>query len=771
MRNQRLATLLLLLAAATASACGSQGTTGVVAADTQDTGPPDTGPKDTGGPGETTPSDLTPDSPADAADALDLLLPDAADAADGAQFGEWNKPCASNADCKSGFCIQIADLEWVCTITCVEECPKDWLCQGMVIGPDVNFVCVPPGGKSCQPCATDADCLYKGDLCVPVGKSGSFCLTACEEAKCPDHFTCTSLDVDGADAPADLCFPDTESCVCNFELDGTSKECSVSNDFGKCYGEQTCNGPDGWSECGANTPAPEECDGKDQDCDGTVDEGLDPKPCLKSGPDGTCKGTQTCAGEQGWICDAADPAPEACDGLDNDCDDDVDDGFPDTDFDGDADCVDLDDDGDGVMDPVDNCPDVMNVGQSDLDGDKIGDACDDDDDGDTAPDSADNCPTVANTDQSDVDGDKLGDKCDDDADGDGAPNQWDCAPLDPTIHPKAEEFCDGVDNNCNMYEDEGFPDNDGDKLADCTDADDDNDGDPDTTDCAPLDPSIGHGVPDLCDGKDNDCSGAPDEGFPDVDKDGVADCVDMDSDGDGVPNAIDNCLLVPNPNQYNNDGDAMGDACDADDDNDGILDDGDGSGTVADNPCANGVTTGCDDNCKDKANQTQSDIDNDLVGDACDPDADGDGVPNDQDCGPLDPDVKPGAKEQCNGIDDNCNSLVDEGFPDTDADKQADCIDEDDDGDKDPDDSDCQPLNPLVYTGAKEVCDGLDSNCNGVPDEGCPPSNVRLYPVLAVVEGITGQFKIRAALGRPAVKTMGGPGVGFKIRFGYPIAK
>jgi hypothetical protein len=45
----------------------------------------------------------------------------------------------------------------------------------------------------------------------------------------------------------------------------------------------------------------------------------------------------------------------------------------------------------------------------------------------------------------------------------------------------------------------------------------------------------------------------------------------LDTDGDGIPDAIDNCILVPNPDQRDTDGDGYGNACDADFDNNGIV--------------------------------------------------------------------------------------------------------------------------------------------------------------------------------------------------------
>jgi len=70
------------------------------------------------------------------------------------------------------------------------------------------------------------------------------------------------------------------------------------------------------------------------------------------------------------------------------------------------------------------------------------------------------------------------------------------------------------------------------------------------------------GTDEVCDGLDNDCDGFTDEDFPDQDDDLLADCVDPDRDGDGEDNDGDNCPDLANPEQTDTDEDLIGDPCD-----------------------------------------------------------------------------------------------------------------------------------------------------------------------------------------------------------------
>jgi hypothetical protein len=107
-------------------------------------------------------------------------------------------------------------------------------------------------------------------------------------------------------------------------------------------------------------------------------------------------------------------------------------------------------------------------------------------------------------------------------------------------------------------------------------------------------------------------------------------------------------------------------------------------------------------------------------------DGDGDGVTTgDGDCNDADASIFPGQAELCDGVDNNCNDVIDEGFTDTDGDDTPDCLDTEDcdgldnDGDGDVDegfsDADGDGVADCVGT---EACDGVDNDGDGQIDEG-----------------------------------------------------
>jgi hypothetical protein len=127
----------------------------------------------------------------------------------------------------------------------------------------------------------------------------------------------------------------------------------VDNDADGSPSHLDCNDAD----ASVSPQRPEVCDAVDNDCDGTEDEG-NPGGGATCGSDvGECApgttmcsgGTLACQGEVG-------PAAETCDGLDNNCDTQLDEGFADTDGDLQADCVDADDDNDSAADGSDCAP-------------------------------------------------------------------------------------------------------------------------------------------------------------------------------------------------------------------------------------------------------------------------------------------------------------------------------------------------------------------------------------------------------------------------------
>jgi hypothetical protein len=137
----------------------------------------------------------------------------------------------------------------------------------------------------------------------------------------------------------------------------------------------------------------------------------------------------------------------------------------------------------------------------------------------------------------------------------------------------------------------------------------------------------------------------------DIDQDGIADALDncpfvpnrdqLDTDGDGVGDACDNCPTIPNPDQLDLNGNGIGDVCDPDMDGDG----------VPDKQLVNGawvqLTGPGSDNCPRIPNPDQKisfPATAAGLGDACNPDIDGDGFKNEVDDCPYYPDPQQNGK-------------------------------------------------------------------------------------------------------------------------------
>jgi hypothetical protein len=103
--------------------------------------------------------------------------------------------------------------------------------------------------------------------------------------------------------PYKFCVPNSgASCPCSTERDGVTHDCSQENAFGTCSGTETCNGATGnWEGCTAQTPGAETCNGQDDDCNEQVDDGDPQTLCGELPPHST------------WSCNAGTCAAGPCD--------------------------------------------------------------------------------------------------------------------------------------------------------------------------------------------------------------------------------------------------------------------------------------------------------------------------------------------------------------------------------------------------------------------------------------------------------------------------
>ena len=260
----------------------------------------------------------------------------------------------------------------------------------------------------------------------------------------------------------------------------------------------------------------------------------------------------------------------------------------------------------------------------------------------------------------------------------------DCDDAAPSVYPGALEYCNGVDDDCDGSLAEGEVDQDGDGSPTCAE-----DFEPapveDSIDCDDNNNMLYPGGMEMCDALDNDCDQqlAPGE---------------VDDDGDGSPRC--------DPQLWPDFPQSAGDCDDA-------------------NPMTYpGSAEHCD--------GLDNDCDNELASDESDIDQDGwvacspwtgldDRIRGAGDCDDSDAGLAPGQSELCDGVDQDCDGQIDEGYdadgdgftshvPDagsagSEASSPASCTGEP---------VDCDDNDPLVYPGAYEDGrDGIDHDCDG----------------------------------------------------------
>ncbi|MCB9551670.1 MAG: terpene cyclase/mutase family protein [Myxococcales bacterium] len=461
--------------------------------------------------------------------------------------------------------------------------------------------------------------------------------------------------------------------------DGRDNNCDGATDEGNPGGDQACN-TGGIGLCGAGTtlcsngnlrclpdadPGIELCNGIDDDCDGSTDEGNPGggQDCATGGGVGACGiGVSVC--RQGALaCDAVNqPAPEVCDGRDNDCDGSVDEQVP----------------GVGAQCQTGNngaCGQGVQrcrLGELVCVGDQQG------------------IPEVCNGQDDDCDG-----TVDEDYPAEGADCQTglngicsegtlSCRGGAPTCVPDSApadaEICNGQDDDCDGSLDEGDPE--GGRFCATGRQGACGEGETACRNGAVICLQQAQPVPEVCNGIDDDCDGNADEGNlggGDCDTGGIGVCgrgALVCQDGDLA------CLPLAQ---------AQDEVCDgADNDCDGSADEGNPGG---DQPCNTGEQGQCAIGVFQCQNGALACIgENDLLPETCD------GRDNDCD-GTID--------ESLNIIGQDCDS----GVPGACAEGTYNCVQGD---------LECEP----VQLPAPERCDGVDNDCDGATDEGDPGSGI-----------------------------------------------
>jgi hypothetical protein len=571
-------------------------------------------------------------------------------------------------------------------------------------------------------------------------------VSACAQ---PEGFVADALDCNDAD-PA-------------FHPGAQETDCNDPNDY-NCDGFSGFidNDKDGWAACAEcndgdptiNPGADELCFDKiDNNCDGNIDDPTSADATawyLDYDSDGygaeafsevSCFAPSDAYISTGGDCDDHNAsifpgADEHCDGIDNDCDTEIDeDAIDATTWYADTDSDTYGDPATGLLECV--APDGFVADSTDCN----------DSETEINPAEEEVCDNVDNNCDGNIDENAVDAThwhADSDVDDFGNPDMeiiaceqptgyveddTDCNDSDAAVNPLSVEYCNAIDDNCDGDIDENtaadastwYLDSDGDTYGTSTVT---------WVSCAAPEGFVANG--DDC----NDLSTATYPGAPEY-------CDRIDTDCDAIidePDALDASTWYAD-----DDGDTYGDP-DAT-----LVQCYQPSGYVADDTDCNDASSfahpGAVEYCNDADDDCNGSID-DAARDATTwyADADSDGFGNDSlsvtqcdaptgytdnrsDCDDTDEDVNPDATEYCNGYDDNCDGYTDES---TSVDASTWYLDYDSDGHGNVArttvactapasyvalSDDCNDLSATAYPGATEYCDTLDNDCDGTVDE------------------------------------------------------
>ncbi len=406
--------------------------------------------------------------------------------------------------------------------------------------------------------------------------------------------------------------------------------------------------------CQTGTPGTEECNGLDDDCDGEADDGLGSIPSVNI--EGACaENVQVCNGASGYVDSGANyvPVAETCDGIDNDCTNGVDDGLgpiPSVNIQGAcSENVQVCDGANGYVDSGANYVPV-----------------------------AETCDGIDNDCTNGVD-DGLGPIASSNVEGACAENIQVCDGINGYVdsganYVPAAETCDGIDNDCTNGVDDGLgPIVSSNVEGACAE---------NIQVCDGINGYVDSGanyVPaaETCDGIDNDCTNGVDNGLGPIASSNVEGaCAENIQVCDGINGYVDSgANYVP-----------AAETCD------GI-----------DNDCTNGVDDGL------------GPIVSSNVEGAC--------AENIQVCDGINGYVDSGANyvpvaETCDGIDNDCTNGVDDGLgPIASTNVEGACAENT---------QVCDGINGYVDSGANyvpvaETCDGFDNDCANGVDDGLGP--------------------------------------------------